>query len=472
MDAPIRVRFAPSPTGYLHIGGARTALFNWLFARHHGGTFILRIEDTDTQRNSQEAIDVILRGLSWLGLDWDEGPTSGDPDAPGRGGRGPYFQSRRGAIYARRIQELRDKGLAYDRDGAVFFRMSREAVTIPDLIIGDVHRPLTDREEADPDWVLVRSDGTPVFHLVNVVDDLEMGITHVIRGEDHLANTAKHLALFRAFGVEPPKYAHIPLILNPDGSKMSKRDHGAHVTNYEDDGFTPEAVLNYLALLGWSPADGKEFLPVPELVARFGLDRVNRSPAKFDVKKLEALHFEHTRTLAPARFVELRRRRPRDGPREGQALQRLARLRGLLLRPRRRGAGRARDPGQGTGRFGQGPTRKIVGGLRGAGGLQGRPVGGFPQGPGRRTRGQGRCPRATRPRRLHRQVGWPQPLPSARSAGPRPRPAPLRRRPRQPAGGLKARRREPRRDSRPGTPAGGALADWLGVARVSELKTK
>ena len=304
MDAPIRVRFAPSPTGYLHIGGARTALFNWLFARHHGGTFILRIEDTDTQRNSQEAIDVILRGLSWLGLDWDEGPTSGDPDAPGRGGRGPYFQSRRGAIYARRIQELRDKGLAYDRDGAVFFRMSREAVTIPDLIIGDVHRPLTDREEADPDWVLVRSDGTPVFHLVNVVDDLEMGITHVIRGEDHLANTAKLLALCRAFGVEPPKYAHIPLILNPDGSKMSKRDHGAHVTNYEDDGFTPEAVLNYLALLGWSPADGKEFLPVPELIARFGLDRVNRSPAKFDVKKLEALHFEHTRSLAPACFAE------------------------------------------------------------------------------------------------------------------------------------------------------------------------
>ena len=304
MDAPIRVRFAPSPTGYLHIGGARTALFNWLFARHHGGKFILRIEDTDTQRNSQEAIDVILRGLSWLGLDWDEGPTTGDTAGPSRGDCGPYFQSRRGEIYARRIQELRDKGLAYDRDGAVFFRMSREAITIPALIIGDVLRPLTDREEADPDWVLVRSDGNPVFHLVNVVDDLEMGITHVIRGEDHLANTAKHIALFKAFGVEPPKYAHIPLILNPDGSKMSKRDHGAHVTNYQDDGFTPEAVLNYLALLGWAPADGKEFLPVSELIARFGLDRVNRSPAKFDVKKLEALHFEHTRIMEPARFVE------------------------------------------------------------------------------------------------------------------------------------------------------------------------
>ncbi len=304
MDAPIRVRFAPSPTGYLHIGGARTALFNWLFARHHGGKFILRIEDTDTQRNSQESIDVILRGLSWLGLDWDEGPTTGDTACPSRGDHGPYFQSRRGAIYARRIQELRDKGMAYDRDGAVFFRMSREAITIPDLIIGDVLRPLTDREEADPDWVLVRSDGNPVFHLVNVIDDLEMAVTHVIRGEDHLANTAKHIALFKAFAVEPPNYAHIPLILNPDGSKMSKRDHGAHVNNYQDDGYTPEAVLNYLALLGWSPADGKEFLPVSELVTRFGLDRVNRSPAKFDVKKLEALHFEHTRVMEPARFVE------------------------------------------------------------------------------------------------------------------------------------------------------------------------
>jgi glutamyl-tRNA synthetase len=303
MSQPIRVRFAPSPTGYLHIGGARTALFNWLFARHHGGAFILRVEDTDTQRNSQEAIDVILKGLRWLGLDWDEGPTSGDTSGPSRGDHGPYFQSRRGENYRRRIQELRDKGLAYDRDGAVFFRMTRDPVTIPDMIIGDVVRPLTDREEQDPDWVLVRSDGMPVFHLVNVVDDLEMAISHVIRGEDHLANTAKHIALFRAFGVEPPKYAHIPLILNPDGSKMSKRDRGAHVTNYLDDGFTPEAVLNYLALLGWAPADGKEFLSVAELVARFGLDRVNRSAAKFDAKKLEALHFEHTRILEPARFV-------------------------------------------------------------------------------------------------------------------------------------------------------------------------
>ena len=305
MSQPVRVRFAPSPTGYLHIGGARTALFNWLFARHHGGVFILRIEDTDKDRNTQAAVDVIFEGLRWLGLDWDEGPETSDKSGPSRGNFGSYFQSQRGENYRRRVTELRDKGLAYERDGALYFRMAREPITIPDVIVGDVHRPLTDREEQDPDWVLVRSDGTPVFHFVNVVDDLEMGITHVIRGEDHLANTAKHIALFRAFGVAPPLYAHIPLILNPDGSKMSKRDRGAHVTNYMADGFTPEAVVNYLALLGWAPKDGKEILSVADLVSRFELSHVNRSPARFDEKKLEALHFEHTRIMEPARFALL-----------------------------------------------------------------------------------------------------------------------------------------------------------------------
>jgi glutamyl-tRNA synthetase len=305
MSQPVRVRFAPSPTGYLHIGGARTALFNWLFARHHGGVFILRVEDTDKDRNTQAAVDVIFEGLRWLGLDWDEGPETSDAAGPSRGNFGSYFQSQRGENYLRRIAELRDKGQAYERDGALYFRMSREPITIPDVIVGDVHRPLTDREEQDPDWVLVRSDGSPVFHFVNVVDDLEMGITHVIRGEDHLANTAKHIALFRAFGVTPPLYAHIPLILNPDGSKMAKRDRGAHVTNYMADGFTPEAVVNYLALLGWAPKDGKEVLSVAELVSRFELGHVNRSPARFDEKKLEAIHFEHTRIMESARFARL-----------------------------------------------------------------------------------------------------------------------------------------------------------------------
>src|SRR5712664_4022426 len=249
----IRVRFAPSPTGYLHIGGARTALFNWLYARHTGGTFILRIEDTDAARNSQEAVEVILDGLRWLGLHWDEGPLTGAATGPAKGERGPYFQSQRRENYERRVEALLARGLAYEQDGAVKFKMPRQPVVIPDLIVGNVTRDLTDREMLDPDFVIVRSDGQPVFHLVNVVDDLEMGITHVIRGEDHLSNTAKHIALFRAFGVEPPKYAHIPLILNSDGTKMSKRDKGASLMTYLDEGYAPEAVANYLCLLGWSP---------------------------------------------------------------------------------------------------------------------------------------------------------------------------------------------------------------------------
>ena len=223
----VRVRFAPSPTGFLHIGGARTALFNWLYARHTGGTFILRIEDTDAARNTQEAVEVILNGLRWLGLDWDEGPISGDVTGPSKGDRGPYFQSQRNENYQRRVEALLSRGLAYEHEGAVKFKMQREPVIIPDLVVGNVTRELTDREKLDPDFVIVRSDGQPVFHLVNVIDDLEMGITHVIRGEDHLSNTAKHIALFKAFGIEPPKYAHIPLIPNQDGSKMSKRDKGA-----------------------------------------------------------------------------------------------------------------------------------------------------------------------------------------------------------------------------------------------------
>ena len=305
MSVPVRVRFAPSPTGYLHVGGARTALFNWLYARRTGGTFVLRIEDTDNARNSQEAVDVILSGLRWLGLDWDEGPLTGDANGPVKGEFGPYFQSQRGEIYRRRADELKAKGHAYEKDGALFFRMSRTPITILDLIRGDVVRPLTDREEIDPDRVLIRSDGVPVFHFVNVVDDLEMGITHVIRGEDHLSNTAKHVALFRAFGVEPPKYAHIPLILNLDGSKMSKRDQGASVQSYVDDGYLPEAVINYLSLLGWSAKDTPELFTKEEIAPRFELADINHANARFDLKKLEHFHFEYTRRLEPKRFVHL-----------------------------------------------------------------------------------------------------------------------------------------------------------------------
>src|SRR6266513_1682799 len=311
----MRVRFAPSPTGFLHIGGARTALFNWLYARHAGGTFILRIEDTDVARNTQEAVEVILNGLRWLGLDWDEGPLVGssrcDDETPQRGvptcigNYGPYFQSQRTRIYQQHVQELKDKGLAYDHEGAVKFKMTREPIVIPDLIVGDVTRELTDRERLDPDFVIVRSDGQPVFHLVNVVDDLEMGITHVIRGEDHLSNTAKHIALFRGFGVEAPKYAHIPLILNQDGTKMSKRDRGASLSTYMEEGYAPEAVVNYLCLLGWSPKDNREVVPIQEVIEAFDLPQILRANARFDLAKLNWLNGEYIREMNDDRFYEL-----------------------------------------------------------------------------------------------------------------------------------------------------------------------
>ncbi len=301
----VRVRFAPSPTGYLHIGGARTALFNWIYARHTGGTFVLRIEDTDAARNSQEAVDVILQGLRWLGLEWDEGPISGDATAPGKGDCGPYFQSQRRENYQRRVEALLSRGLAYEHEGAIKFKMQREAITIHDLVVGDVRRELTDREAVDPDFVIVRSDGQPVFHFVNVIDDLEMGITHVIRGEDHLSNTAKHIALFNAFGVKPPHYAHIPLILNQDGSKMSKRDTGASLAHYTENGYAPEAVLNYLCLLGWSPKNNREKMPLSEVVERFDLPQILRHNAKFDLEKLNWLNGEYLREVSEDRFREL-----------------------------------------------------------------------------------------------------------------------------------------------------------------------
>jgi glutamyl-tRNA synthetase len=301
----VRVRFAPSPTGFLHIGGARTALFNWLYARHTGGTFILRIEDTDVARNSQEAVEVILNGLRWLGLDWDEGPITGEVTGPSKGEFGPYFQSQRKENYQRRVEALLSRGLAYEQEGAVKFKMPREPIVIPDLVVGDVRRELTDREQADPDFVIVRSDDQPVFHLVNVVDDLEMNITHVIRGEDHLSNTAKHIALFRAFGVEPPKYAHIPLILNIDGTKMSKRDKGSSLTTYMEEGYAPEALVNYLCLLGWSPKNNREKMPSSEVVQVFDLPQILRHNARFDLAKLIWLNGEYVREMNDERFYEL-----------------------------------------------------------------------------------------------------------------------------------------------------------------------
>lgn len=291
-----RVRFAPSPTGLLHVGSARTALFNWLYARHVGGTFVLRVEDTDEARNTQEAVEVIFSGMKWLGLDWDEGPQKG-------GDLGPYFQSQRKAIYGRYVQRLRDAGLAYDDKGAIRFRLPKKIITVPDLICGAIHFDLA----AEPDLTIVRPDGSFIFHLVNVVDDIEMKITHVIRGEDHLSNTPKHLALFEGFGAPPPAYAHIPLILNRDGSKMSKRDEGAALGDYLAQGYVPEAVRNYLCLLGWSPKDNREIMPIEEVVALFELSKLNRHNARFDKDKLHWMNWHYITGMTIERFVDLAR---------------------------------------------------------------------------------------------------------------------------------------------------------------------
>lgn len=291
----VRTRFAPSPTGYLHVGGARTALFNFLFARHHGGTFVLRVEDTDEARNTEEARDAIFSGLRWLGLEWDEGPEAG-------GQHGPYFQSERRAIYDSWFEVLRQNGRVYQDDGAWRFRFDRKPVTMHDLVCGEVTINYAD-ESNTPDMVIKRSDGSYVFHFVNVVDDLEMKITHVIRGEDHLMNTPKHLQLFEALGATPPLYAHIPLILNVDGSKMSKRDAGAAVGDYPRQGFLPQAVVNFLALLGWSSKSEEEVFTLFQLVERFSLEAVNRSPARFDAEKCAWLNQQHVMELSAGDFA-------------------------------------------------------------------------------------------------------------------------------------------------------------------------
>ena len=292
----VRVRFAPSPTGSLHIGGARTALFNWLYARHSEGLFILRIEDTDKARNTAEAAQAIYDGLRWLGLNWDEGPGAG-------GDCGPYFQSEREPIYERYLERLRAAGRVYEEAGAIRFRFNREPITIPDLICGDIGIDMTD-PATNPDMTIRRPDGSWIFHFVNVVDDIEMGISHVIRGEDHLSNTPKHIQLYRALGVTPPQFAHIPLILNKDGSKMSKRDQGASLAGYIAKGYSPEAVRNYLCLLGWSPKDNREKLDIAEVIRLFDLKNVNRKNAAFDLDKCTWLSGEYLREMDGEAFQQ------------------------------------------------------------------------------------------------------------------------------------------------------------------------
>ena len=293
----VRTRFAPSPTGFLHVGGARTALFNWLFARKHGGQFILRIEDTDEKRNTPEANQVIFDGLNWLGLDWDEGPDKG-------GAYGPYRQSERNAVYEKHLAVLQAGGHVYEDGGSIRFRSPRKTVVVEDMICGriefDMSNPAT-----HPDMTIRRPDGSWIFHFVNVVDDIEMKLTHVIRGEDHLSNTPKHIELYNALGATPPKFGHIPLILNHEGKKLSKRDGGSSITYFMDHGYAPEAVINYLCLLGWSPGENRERLDVAEIRELFDLEHINRRNAIFDLDKCFWLNGQHILSMPLERFVQL-----------------------------------------------------------------------------------------------------------------------------------------------------------------------
>ena len=310
----VRTRFAPSPTGFLHIGGARTALYNWLYARRHGGQFILRVEDTDAERSTDDSMNVILDGLKWLGLDWDEGPALGGNSS--RGNRGPYRQSKRVDIYDRYLAKLEEAGLVYEDEGAVRFKVPDKDITVNDQVCGAVSVNLKEQGSTrfdaetkqevptNPDIVIKRPNGGYIFHFVNVVDDIEMGITHVIRGEDHLSNTPKHLALFEAFGIEPPTFAHIPLNLNQNGSKMSKRDQGALIHEYQKKGFLPDAVNNYMALLGWSGKDDQEIFSFKELQERFDLNGINKSNSKFDYDKCLWVNAEHLKKLSPEALSE------------------------------------------------------------------------------------------------------------------------------------------------------------------------
>jgi glutamyl-tRNA synthetase len=325
----VRVRFAPSPTGYLHVGGARTALFNWLYARRHGGTFVLRIEDTDAERSSWEMVTGIVDGMRWLGLDWDEGPDIGGPHAP-------YFQSERIAQYreaAERLvkdgrayycycspEELQQKrqageaaagGWVYDRtclalapgdiarreaEGApraVRFRVPDGETAFTDLVRGDIRFDNTHIE----DFVILRSDRQPTYHLSVVVDDVAMEITHVVRGDDHISNTPKQVLLYGAFGRNAPSFAHVPLIMGPDKKRLSKRHGATSVMEYARLGYLPEAMVNFLALLGWSPGTNEEVFTRDELVSRFTLEGISGGNAVFNPEKLDWFNQQHIARL-------------------------------------------------------------------------------------------------------------------------------------------------------------------------------
>jgi glutamyl-tRNA synthetase len=330
--SPVRVRMAPSPTGSPHVGLARTALYNWAFARHHGGTFVFRIEDTDVARNTQESYDGIFEVMRWLGLDWDEGPDVGGPHAP-------YRQSERSEIYADALARLKESSRTYDcyctseevearrkasgskimgydghcrdlseeqvaayraegREPIVRFRMPDGEITFDDLVRGEI----TFHTDHVPDFALARANGQPLYTLVNPVDDALMEITHVLRGEDLLSSTPRQIALYAALeeiGIakSTPRFGHLPYVMGEGNKKLSKRDPEAHLLGYRDAGFLPEGLLNYLALLGWAIAEDRDVFSLEEMVAAFDIARVNPNPARFDLKKAEAINAAHMRLL-------------------------------------------------------------------------------------------------------------------------------------------------------------------------------
>jgi glutamyl-tRNA synthetase len=282
----VRVRFAPSPTGFLHIGGVRTALFNWLFARHEGGDFLLRIENTDRSREVEESVDQIQRSLSWLGLDWDGGVA---------------FQLDRLERHEEVARRLLAEGHAYEDDGAIRFRMPDEGTTAwDDVVRGRIEFP----NERLEDVVLLRSDGRPTYNFASPVDDLDDGITHVVRGEDHVSNTPKQIRILEALGAALPRYGHLPNVLGPDGRKLSKRHGAVSVEEFRAQGYVPEALVNYLALLGWSLDAETTVIPPDELVRHFTLERVGASAATFDYDKLRWLNGVYLRELPPGEYAD------------------------------------------------------------------------------------------------------------------------------------------------------------------------
>lgn len=291
----VRVRFAPSPTGALHIGGAHTALFNWLWARKNNGAFILRIEDTDRARSTREFEETIMKGLEWLGLDWDEGPVTGGP-------LGPYRQSERTELYHETAKQLLDKGLAYKEGDAVIFSTPKgKTVVFEDIVYGKISM----ESDTLKDTVLIKSDGSPTYNFAVVVDDYMMDITYVIRGEDHISNTPKQVLLYEALEWRLPHFAHLPMILGKDKKKLSKRHGATSVYEYRNMGYLPEGLFNYFALLGWSPGDDREIFSREEAVELFELNRVTKRAAVFDMEKLDAVNQVHISKLDPLKRVEL-----------------------------------------------------------------------------------------------------------------------------------------------------------------------